>query len=1347
VTRSTRNRTTLAAAVVLVIIFYGERAQAQPNAFGAGAAAEGLWRPIAAFEQAEEIGSRMGIETSIRPQRGAVFAVDNLALGRLLARAPREEARPVRESGAIITLPSPSGLLQRFAFVESPILAPRVAGQVPEIRTFVGQGIDDSAATVRFDITPLGFHAQVLVPASGDARGRQSFFIEPAARTDTTNYISYAASDTLATDSWECMTADADAAIVEPAAGPGRLEAGTVTRHVLDLAIAGTGEFTANASNPDPPNSLLAFARAVTAVNRVNQILENDLAVRLLIVSGPTEMYTNASTDPYSGTQSNMQAQNQANLDSVIGSNNYHIGHLFHFQASGYSGNAGGIGTICTSTKGMGISASSVLGGDLFSIDLLAHEIGHQLGATHTFNGINGSCGAAGQYTAATAYEPGSGTTIMSYGGTCGTDNIATATGGTGLKYPMFNFSSISQIANKLAGGCGATEPTPNHLPVVLPFAANSWIVPTSTPFRLLGFWDDEDFGDFHGMTGSWEQADLGPAAALGPDTGQNEPLFRVPMHNRSGERFYPQLSDVLNNTTTNGEYLPQFGRSASKFKFVVRDNVAGGGGTAMQEVTIQFVSAGSGFDTTQPAGGEVFCGGSSTLVAWNPAGTADPPVSCSTVDITMSYDNGQSFPLTVRADSPNTGFALVTIPALATEQARIMVSAVDNIFFSVNPAPFAVVTSPPTIVSQTPSVSVCPGKSLQIVVAAGGGGHRSYQWYKDGVPMPPEILSTLSSTAAVYTQTGDYTCVVSNVCGEVTSAAIRVQVGVSFDSQPAAQNVTPCQNAVFNVTARGVGGLSYQWRKEGIPLTNDGRVSGANASSLHVADVCYEDEGSYDCLVTDSCETRASEAAALNITTVPSWKLRVSPVAPVKRNPTAMAYDVNRRVAVLYGGGSAYLNDTWEYNGLEWTQQTPPHNPGKRNNHGMCYDSDLRKVYLWGGWGGELPPISGPLGDLWAYDGVDWTLINDDLAGYDSPYPTTTPELVYDSVRKKVVLVRNLQMTSSNSETWEYDPAVDQWTRTVADNGFPAGYGGAIGYDPLRNQVVHYWGNSGVFGPPRQTWRYNGTSWVQDAVTTPQLPFTNMAYDSTRRRMVLFGANYGSTAYYTHSYYDSGTDWPALLPPGPPDSPPNFTSLPTAMVFDPHRRAMVSILWPYYAAGDAPFETWEYRYLDRIVFDRHPQSQPLNPGSNVAFDVVAAGYGTLSFQWWRDGVPLADGPSPGGGIISGATAPSLTITAVQQADGGLYTCRVSNDCADAVSKGALLGTPVPLDVDDDGDVDHVDLEAFEACVTGPAIPQNNQDCMWAQLDGDSDVDQSDFGIFQRCYSGAGRPPDPDCAN
>ncbi|NLE58246.1 MAG: hypothetical protein GX616_07795, partial [Planctomycetes bacterium] len=173
-----------------------------------------------------------GGDNWVRPQAGTLLAIQKPALDQVLSKAPIENGSRVRDSAAVITLPRPDGSFERFAFVESSVLAPHIATQVPEIRTFVGQGIDNPSATARFDLTPLGFHAQVLAPSDVAGHGRQSFFIDPAARGDTANYISYAAADTVATGPWECSTANADTSTGELAAGPNAPEAATVTRHV-----------------------------------------------------------------------------------------------------------------------------------------------------------------------------------------------------------------------------------------------------------------------------------------------------------------------------------------------------------------------------------------------------------------------------------------------------------------------------------------------------------------------------------------------------------------------------------------------------------------------------------------------------------------------------------------------------------------------------------------------------------------------------------------------------------------------------------------------------------------------------------------------------------------------------------------------------------------------------------------------------------------------------------------------------------------------------------------------------------------------------------------------------------
>ena len=287
-------------------------------------------------------------------------------------------------------------------------MAPGLGAKFPDIHTYSGQGIDDPAATVRFDVSNQGFHAQVLSPDG-------AWYIDPYYHLETSVYISYFKADLSASphgEFTEDLLGDLDPSA--DAAPPAASRSGTKLR-IHRAAFAADGEYTAFHGGTVAAGQ----AAIVTALNRVNAIYENEVAVRMVLVANNNQLvYTNPATDPYANDTSDIDA-NRTNVDAVIGSANYDIGHVFTTGSGGvaYLGMVGVNGF-----KAGGTTGTSAPVNDPFVVDYVAHEVGHQYGGNHTFNGTNGSCG--GNAHPSTAYEPGSGSTIQAYAGICGLDDL-----------------------------------------------------------------------------------------------------------------------------------------------------------------------------------------------------------------------------------------------------------------------------------------------------------------------------------------------------------------------------------------------------------------------------------------------------------------------------------------------------------------------------------------------------------------------------------------------------------------------------------------------------------------------------------------------------------------------------------------------------------------------------------------------------------------------------------------------------------------------------------------------------------------------------------------------------------
>jgi hypothetical protein len=606
------------------------------------------------------------------PEGSRTFTLDLDGLRAVLDSAPRESfTAPV--PGQVLALPLPGGRSEEFTIWESPIMHPDLAAQYPEIRTFVGRGLDDRTATVRLDLTPAGFHALILST-------RRTMLIDPIGRGPDAVHVSYfkrAAAD-LPLESHGGFTCELEASpeVVQELRQlqQGRTARSTGTElRTYRAAIAATGEYTQFHGG----TVAAGLAAIVTSLNRVTGIYEREVAVRMeLIPNNNLIVYTNPATDPYTNNSGGtMLGQNQSNLDSVIGNANYDIGHVFSTGGGGIAG----LGVVCrTGNKARGVTGLNAPIGDIFDVDYVSHEMGHQYGGNHSFNGTAGSCGG-GNRNGATAYEPGSGSTIMAYAGICGAHNIANSSDDYFHAISFDEITAYTQIG--FGSNCPAVTPTGNNPPV--PVAGNAGLtIPIETPFILYGSGSDPD-GDE--ITYHWEEFDRGPAGSPDNPSG-NAPIFRSWPPRSYTWRSFPRKNDVRNNTATFGEILPTYTRSLN-FRFTVRDNL---GGVDTELIRIE-VDGNSGPFLVTSVDTTPWLAGSQRLVTWDVAGTDLAPVSCSDVNIWLSTDDGRTWTDPLALATPNDGSELVTVPAALTSEARVVVEGAGNVFFDMNDAPFVV--------------------------------------------------------------------------------------------------------------------------------------------------------------------------------------------------------------------------------------------------------------------------------------------------------------------------------------------------------------------------------------------------------------------------------------------------------------------------------------------------------------------------------------------------------------------------------------------------------------------------------------------------------------------------------
>ncbi len=722
--------------------------------------------PAAPFTPISEEAARArgGGEKCVNSVSYRLFETDIARLRDLLQLAPlegRQEPRPT------FLVPLPDGNLAPFAVHEVRIMAGPLALRFPEIRTYRGQGLDDPASLLICDITPSGFHGMIL-------NSKGTIYIDPFFKDDPRFVSSSYKRDLRRAGNRPPFFCEANDL------GPSQEESLTLfeeprtpsgaTLRTYRLALAGTGEYTTAVCAPNPAAVACGLAAMVTSMNRVNGIYEREVAIRMVLISSNDRIiYTDGTADPYTnGSGSAMLGENQSNLDAVIGTANYDIGHVF---STGGGGVAQLSGPCNASRKAMGVTGSQSPTGDSFDVDYVAHEMGHQFGGYHTFNGTTSNCN--GNRSSSAAYEPGSGSTIMAYAGICGAEDLQPHSD------DYFHSKSFDQIVAFSTGSgnsCAVQTATGNGAPSVN--AGGTYTVPKQTPFTLMGSATDLQ-GD--ALTYCWEEYDLGTAAPPNDDLAAVRPIFRSFLPVTSPSRTFPRLADILSGTATFGESMSQRTRTMA-FRLSARDNRSGGGGVDYASTTVSINASAGPFTVTQPSLGASWPGLSQQTVQWDVASTNLSPVNCANVTISLSTDGGNSFPATLLASTPNDGSQAVTVPNTATTAARVKVACVNNIFFDIS----------------NPNFTITASASFNLTVERTGSGSGSVTSTPAGISCPSTcaasfaqgqnvVLHAAANAGSTFTGWSGEGCTGTADCSVLMSQARLVSANFEPCASPAA--------------------------------------------------------------------------------------------------------------------------------------------------------------------------------------------------------------------------------------------------------------------------------------------------------------------------------------------------------------------------------------------------------------------------------------------------------------------------------------------------------------------------------------------------------------------------------
>ncbi|WP_139957052.1 thrombospondin type 3 repeat-containing protein [Flavicella sediminum] len=647
-----------------------------------------LW----SLEKSEDLVLFQKNSRNVFPSQEKIFRLDLSQLKSQLKTANKRNQKSLQKKKDLtLFFPNKEGESIAYTVVETSVFSEELQEKYPTIKSFMGTSLDKKES-IRFSVSSIGFHGMMFNENGG------SEFIDPYTK-DGLTYTVYAKRDLPKQKAAiYCKTEDF---ILKSAAKT------TARKSLLNdgklrtfrLALACTGEYAQfhltdqgiSTSATDAVKKEAVLSAMNASMTRVNGLFERDLALTMELVGTNDKLvFLNADTDGLTNNDpEKMLDEAQAICNTEIGFTNYDIGHVFCVGDTGVAE----LSSPCTTKKAQGITGADAPKGDAFDIDFVAHEMGHQFGATHTFNN---SCSS--NRTNSTAIEPGSGSTLMAYAGICA-PNVQSNSDA------YFHSISIEQMYANITNGnsdCGEETAIGNAAPTAS--AGANYVIPSQTPFLLQG----EGAVSAGTRSYSWEQVDAQVATMPPLATNSGGPMFRSFEPSNSSERYFPKIETLLTGALgSQWERLSSVSRLFN-FNFIVRDNNSLGGQVAIDDMQLEVVADAGPFRVTSQTVAEVFNVGESKEITWDVAGTNASPVFASKVSIFLSIDGGYTYPIVLASGVDNDGSHTVVVPDAITAQGRIKVAADANVFFQINSADITIQSSDYVMTFDEAALSVC---------------------------------------------------------------------------------------------------------------------------------------------------------------------------------------------------------------------------------------------------------------------------------------------------------------------------------------------------------------------------------------------------------------------------------------------------------------------------------------------------------------------------------------------------------------------------------------------------------------------------------------------------------------